>query len=271
VTDEGKSGNGGGGDSAAPEPVVIRDKRRIDPKGESPLRAVPDLEDDAPLSGEFVSELSKDLGPSAEFTELQRHLDEVQKLVEEQGQYSEGNVEAAQAQAEAAEALAALAIAQSELAERTVDLQRLQAEFANYRKRVERDRIAVGEQAAARVLSALLPVLDDIERARAHGDLDGAFKAVAEQIESALTKQGLEPFGEVGDVFDPQLHEAVMHTETDDVDVPTCTTVMRKGYRQGERLLRPAMVGVSDPTHPAPVVAEELAETPTDATKTEAE
>ena len=141
---------------------------------------------------------------------------------------------------------------EAELAERTADLQRLQAEFANYRKRVDRDRVVVGELAAGRVIADLLPVLDDIDRARAHGDLTGAFKAVADQLDTVLAKHGLVAFGEVGDRFDPARHEAVMHEVSAAVEVPTTTTVMRRGYEHHDRLLRPAMVGVTDPTAPAP-------------------
>ncbi len=103
------------------------------------------------------------------------------------------------------------------LEERTRDLQRLQAEYANYRKRVERDRIANAEAAVGLALIGLLPVLDDIDRARAHGDLNGAFKAVADQLEAVLGKLGLAAFGEVGDPFDPAIHEAVMHDESAEV------------------------------------------------------
>jgi molecular chaperone GrpE len=136
------------------------------------------------------------------------------------------------------------------LEERTRDLQRVQAEYANYRKRADRDRIAAGDLAVGRALAELLPVLDDIDRARDHGDLTGALKAVADHLEIVFAKLGLEAFGEVGDPFDPVMHEAVMHAESDEVSEPTCTTVMRKGYRHGERLLRPAMVGVTDPVAP---------------------
>jgi len=141
---------------------------------------------------------------------------------------------------------------EAELAERTADLQRLQAEFANYRKRVDRDRVVVGELAAGRVIADLLPVLDDIDRARAHGDLTGALKAVADQLDAVLAKHGLVAFGEVGDRFDPARHEAVMHEESTAVQVPTTTTVMRRGYEYHDRLLRPAMVGVTDPVAPGP-------------------
>lgn len=136
------------------------------------------------------------------------------------------------------------------LDERTADLQRLQAEYANYRRRAERDRLAAGDVAIGRVLTDLLPVLDDIDRAREHGDLTGGLKAIAEQLELAFGKYGLESFGEAGDAFDPTVHEAVLHDEGGDVSVPTCTTVMRKGYKHGDRLLRPAMVGVTDPGAP---------------------
>lgn len=133
------------------------------------------------------------------------------------------------------------------LEERTRDLQRVQAEYANYRKRAERERLAAGEHAIGRVLGELLPILDDLERAKAHGDLTGGLKAVADKLEATTTKLGLRVFGEPGDPFDPTLHEAVMHEESDAVTEPTCTTVLRPGYMHHDRLLRPAMVGVTDP------------------------
>lgn len=147
--------------------------------------------------------------------------------------------------------------AADELAERTADLQRLSAEYANYRRRVERDRLSVVEGAQDRVLAALLPVLDDVDRAREHGDLDGAFKAVAEQLIAVLAKHGLAAFGEPGEAFDPTRHEAVMHSVSADVDGPTCVGVMRRGYQRGDRVLRPAMVAVADPAEP---LAETVAE-----------
>ena len=140
-----------------------------------------------------------------------------------------------------------LADLQKQVDERTSDLQRLQAEYANYRKRVDRDRVTLAEAATGAVVSAFLPVLDDLDRARSHDDLTGPLKSVADQITTTLAKFGLQEFGEPGEPFDPTIHEAVLHDESADVEVPTCTTVMRKGYRLGERLLRPAMVGVSDP------------------------
>jgi len=149
------------------------------------------------------------------------------------------------------------------LEERTRDLQRVQAEFANYRKRVERDRVALAEAAVGGALVGLLPILDDIDRARAHGDLTGAFKAVADQLDALLGKLGLAAFGEPGDPFDPVVHEAVMHDESPDVKEPTATTVLRRGYKHGDRLLRPAMVGVTDPAEaPAPETAPPETTTP---------
>ena len=142
---------------------------------------------------------------------------------------------------------AEVAALQAAVAERTADLQRVQAEYANYRKRAERDRLAAGDLAVSRVLVELLPVLDDIDRARSHGDLTGALKAVADHLEGIVTKLGVEAFGEVGDPFDPTHHEAVAHAESDDVDRATATTVMRRGYKHNDRLLRPAMVAVTEP------------------------
>jgi len=135
----------------------------------------------------------------------------------------------------------------TQLAERTADLQRLQAEYANYRKRVERDRLAVREQALANVLTELLPVLDDIGRAREHGELAGGFKSVAESLEAVAVKLGLTSYGEDGDPFDPTLHEALMHSYSPDVAEPTCVSILQPGYKVGDRILRPARVAVAEP------------------------
>jgi molecular chaperone GrpE len=135
----------------------------------------------------------------------------------------------------------------AKLAERTADLQRLQAEYANYRKRVERDRIAVREQALANVLTELLPVLDDIGRAREHGELAGGFKSVAESLEAAAVKLGLTSYGEDGDPFDPKLHDALMHSYSPDVAEATCVHILQPGYMVGQRILRPARVAVAEP------------------------
>ncbi|RIV38938.1 nucleotide exchange factor GrpE [Micromonospora radicis] len=142
---------------------------------------------------------------------------------------------------------AELAALRADLEERTRDVQRVSAEYANYRKRVERDRGLVTEQATGSVLAALLPILDDLDRAREHGDLVGPFGSVAEQLTTTLGKFGLTPFGEQGDPFDPTRHEAVAHQTSADVTEPTCVQVMRRGYQIGDRLLRPALVAVADP------------------------
>ncbi|MCW2638217.1 MAG: heat shock protein GrpE [Dactylosporangium sp.] len=157
-------------------------------------------------------------------------------------------IEPAGEQFETAQPLGAeLESLRAELDERTKDLQRLSAEFANYRRRVDRDRALVVEQATGNVLAPLLPVLDDLDRARDHGDLIGPVVAVADQLIMALSKFGLTPFGSKGDRFDPTRHEAVAHLTSAEVTEPTCVDVMRRGYLLGERLLRPALVAVADP------------------------
>lgn len=148
----------------------------------------------------------------------------------------------------------------TQLAERTADLQRVSAEYANYRKRVDRDRVAVVESATASAIGALLPVLDDLDRAAEHGDLTGPFKAVADQIQAVLAKLGLQSFGEPGDPFDPIVHEAVMHSTSAEVTEPTAVQVMRRGYKHGDRLLRPAMVAVAEPEAGGAAAAADSAE-----------
>jgi molecular chaperone GrpE len=137
--------------------------------------------------------------------------------------------------------------AEARLAERTADLQRLQAEYANYRKRVDRDRTAVREQALATVLAGLLPVLDAIGQAREHGELSGGFKSVADSLTSAVSKLGLVAYGAKGDVFDPKIHEALAMTYSSDVTEDTCVEILQPGYKVGERILRPARVAVAQP------------------------
>ncbi|MBT2379083.1 heat -hock protein GrpE [Streptomyces sp. CB00316] len=133
------------------------------------------------------------------------------------------------------------------LAERTADLQRLQAEYQNYRRRVERDRVTVKEIAVANLLSELLPVLDDVGRAREHGELVGGFKSVAESLETVVAKLGLQQFGKEGESFDPTIHEALMHSYAPDVTETTCVAILQPGYRIGERTIRPARVAVAEP------------------------
>jgi molecular chaperone GrpE len=225
-----------------PPRVVIRDKRRIDPTSgaarvpaeQEPISARPaqgDQRDTVPEQGEQMSE---------QFSETPADL--VDEPV--------GGV--------------VVDDATRQLAERTEDLQRVTAEYANYRRRVERDRVLVVDQAAERFAGQLFPIVDDIERARDHGDLTGAFKVVADRVLGLLEGLGVEAFGAPGDPFDPSLHEAVLHDTSPEVAGPTATTVLRPGFRRGERVLRTAMVGVTDPESPAPAAEPPGAEVPAD-------
>lgn len=196
--------------AAEEQRVVVRDRRRIDPE-----------------TGEvrMVSEDVAEDGQNA--SSGGRHAAPTDGTVEE----SATNVEAT---------------LQAELEERTADLKRLQAEYANYRKRVDRDRDSVITAAKAQVASELLAVLDDVDRAAAHGDLTGAFKAVADKLVAALHRVGLESFGHEGEEFDPSVHEAVQHATSPDVSGPTVTAVLRRGYKFGDRMVRAALVAVTD-------------------------
>ena len=138
------------------------------------------------------------------------------------------------------------------LAERTADLQRLQAEYVNYKRRVDRDRDVSRKTAIESVLKDLLPALDDIRSATEHGELNGAFKAVGDAVSGVATKHGLVAFGEKGDAFDPHVHEALLHSLSADVTGPTCVEILQPGYRVGERVLRPARVAVAEPDPSAP-------------------
>jgi molecular chaperone GrpE len=198
VTSYDRSERAGDGDG---EPVVVRDRRRIDPVTGA-VRAPAD------------SPQEEAGAPAPEF--------------------DTGSVAAAELAAQ--------------VAERTSDLQRVSAEYANYRRRVDRDREAVLVTARVQFVSELLTVLDDVERADAHGDLVGPFKSVADKLIAVVQKLGLEPFGLEGEPFDPSVHEAVQH-EPAEVTGPSVTvvaSVLRRGYRIADRVLRPAMVSVVD-------------------------
>jgi molecular chaperone GrpE len=129
----------------------------------------------------------------------------------------------------------------------TEDLQRLQAEFANYRKRQERERASAAELAISSVLLEFLAVLDDLDRAEAHNELSGGFKAVADQIISTTSKLGLEKYGEAPSLFDPNIHDALVHETSEEVNETTVTKILQPGYKYKERVLRPARVVVTDP------------------------
>jgi molecular chaperone GrpE len=146
----------------------------------------------------------------------------------------------------AAQQLAMLELSAA-IAERTADLQRLQAEYVNYKRRVDRDRDLARKVAIEGVLKDFLNVLDDVRSAREHGELTGGFKAVADELERITTKYGLETYGEKGDPFDPHIHEALLHAHADGIDGPTCVEILQPGYRIGDRILRPARVAVAEP------------------------
>ncbi|GAA3344035.1 nucleotide exchange factor GrpE [Amorphoplanes nipponensis] len=199
-------------DGEATERVVIRDRRKIDVKGKD-TKVAQQAEEESTGGAHRAAEEEPEEGVTVDAPALGAELEALR----------------------------------TELEERTRDLQRVTAEYANYRKRVDRDRSVASEQTTGSVLIALLPVLDDIDRAREHGDLVGPFASVAEALGAAVGKLGLVAFGEKGDPFDPTRHEAVAHLTSADVTEPSCVEVMRRGYTLGERLLRPALVAVADP------------------------
>ncbi|PIF01808.1 MAG: nucleotide exchange factor GrpE [Propionibacterium sp.] len=132
--------------------------------------------------------------------------------------------------------------------ERTEDLQRLQAEYVNYKKRVDRDRNIARQAGIETVVSDLVPVLDAVTLARSHADLEGGFKLVAEELEKLATKYQLVSFGVIGDVFDPVFHDALMQVPLEEpVEVATVSQVIQPGYKLGERVIRPARVAVAQP------------------------
>jgi molecular chaperone GrpE len=216
------------------EKVVVRDKRRVRPAS---ARAEPGAETGPPQPDAAAP--ATDAPPSTAEPSTAGPA--------EVGPAEVGPAEVGPAEVGPAGFAAELEAVRAELEERTRDLQRVSAEYANYRKRVDRDRALIGEQAAATVLSALLPVLDDLDRAREHGELAEGVAAVVDQLLATTAKFGLSAFGEKGDPFDPNRHEAVAHQTSIEVSQPTCVDILRRGYLLGDRLLRPAMVAVADP------------------------
>jgi molecular chaperone GrpE len=212
---------------------TVRDKRRIDPEtGE--VRGSANGDAAAADAKASAAAAAYGHGASAVETELRAE-------------------EAAEAATDSAAEDAALELAATTLRvqELVTDLQRLQAEYVNYRKRVDRDRDVARDLAVAGVLEALMPVLDDVHLARQHGDLEsGPFAAIAEKLETTLTRYGLERYGEPGEVFDPTIHEALIHTQAELAEGTTDTTVvqiLQPGYRMKDRVLRAARVAVADP------------------------
>jgi molecular chaperone GrpE len=230
--------------------VVIRDKRRIDPisgtvrvpAGEQPAGTTPDNAPDGRTPD----------GRTPDGTVREEQMSEHETPVVDEAPAAQPTSGAGGGDLE------------SQLAERTEDLQRVTAEYANYRRRVDRDRTLVVDQAAERFALQLFPIVDDIERARDHGDLTGAFKVVAERVLGLLDGLGVAAFGVAGDPFDPSLHEAVIHDTSSEVSVPTATTVLRQGFRRGDRVLRTAMVAVTDPESSSGAPSEAPSEAPDD-------
>ncbi len=232
-----------------PEGLIIRDRRRIDPVTGQPRQSAQSASAGQSSGAGQGSRGPGQARPGKHAVSKPGSLrPEAAGAAAEGRNGGNGNGGAANTGAKADSQAGDLAV---KLAERTADLQRVQAEYANYRKRVDRDRTAVRELALAGVLTELLPVLDDIGRARDHEELTGGFKAVADALESAVSKLGLSTFGKPGEAFDPNVHEALMHSYSADVTEPTCVQVLQPGYKVGERILRPARVAVAEPTDPA--------------------
>ncbi len=133
--------------------------------------------------------------------------------------------------------------------EHLADLRRVTAEYANYRRRTEREREAIKDRATGDAARAILPVLDDLDRAETHGDLPegGPMTAIAQKLRGAVAKLGVVPFGEKGEPFDPHQHDAIFQRESADVERATVSDVVERGYRIGETILRPAKVVVDTP------------------------
>ncbi|MEV6634353.1 nucleotide exchange factor GrpE [Actinoplanes sp. NPDC051470] len=225
-------------DGQATERVVIRDRRKINPNGKSAGESVSDAKETKAKESKRASGGAHRAADPEEGAEV---------VAEKPAAAPESPSPSTPAPPPPPALGAELEALRHDLEERTRDLQRVTAEYANYRKRVDRDRGAAAEQTTGAVLTTLLPVLDDIDRAREHDDLKGPFATVAEVLTAATGKFGLVAFGEKGDPFDPTRHEAVAHLTSPDVKEPTCVEVMRRGYTLGERLLRPALVAVADP------------------------
>jgi molecular chaperone GrpE len=208
--------------SEEPEPTgpKVTDKRRLDPKTGAVRHPVPTTHDLSGPDRAMAQPGSDNSGPGASVSDAAAEGDEIHPDT-------------------------------TLAADLTRDLQRLQAEYVNYKKRVDRDRELHHHAAVSSVVEALLPVLDDVHLARQHGDLEGGpFAAIADKLEATLAKFGVERFGQPGDAFDPTVHEALMHIEAElaeGTEVTTVVQVLQPGYRMGERLVRAARVAVADP------------------------
>ncbi|MGB3187389.1 MAG: nucleotide exchange factor GrpE [Ornithinimicrobium sp.] len=243
--------NGDGGarseEEGGPTGPIIRDKRKVDPH----TGAVRDAKA-AEQAGEQTDAEVKDALDDGAVGESEGDTQDSGDWVADDAADMTGAVLEETLHTEASGSEEPLTSDAQAAAERLEDLRRLQAEFVNYRRRVDRDRARDRDVAVGGALEAMLPVLDDIHSAREHGDLtEGPFASITEKLESVLTKLGAELFGAVGEVFDPTEHEALMHLP--DAEVPegasetTIVQVIQPGFRVGERLVRPARVAVADP------------------------
>ncbi|MEV7133482.1 nucleotide exchange factor GrpE [Arthrobacter sp. NPDC093128] len=202
-----------------PQKPIIRDNRKVDPE-----------------TG------------AARHPEREGHADKAGKTAETEGDALSQAEDILNSVEVPAEESVAQGVGAAEAEELKNDLRRLQAEYVNYRKRVERDRAVAGEMAVIGVLNSLLPVLDDVDAARQHGDLaDGPFAAIAAKLENALKTYGLVRIDETGVEFDPTIHEALIQQPGEDVEIDTVSQVLRSGYKSGERVLRAAQVIVAVP------------------------
>ncbi|WP_159603748.1 nucleotide exchange factor GrpE [Agromyces humi] len=210
------------------EEPVIRDKRRIDPETGQVRQPAPDAGESA--AGEPAAGESTDAAADAAAASAPTDADEDVLTVDD-------ILNAAQAEV------------QEPTDEHLADLKRVTAEYANYRKRTEANREVERERAVGAAVAVLLPVLDDLDRAEKHGDLEGdaPFATIAAKLRGAVEKLGLTPFGEVGEPFDPQRHEAIFQQPSDEVEVDTVADVVETGYTLGGTLLRAAKVVVKTP------------------------
>lgn len=199
----------------------------------------PDLAETTPEEDAVIDAEATDGAVDAETVEAEEAAEETTEALA--GDVEDGVPETADADIDGS---GELSDAEAQLAERTADLQRVSAEYANYRRRTERDRVGIGEAAKADVAASLLPIRDDLDLAEQHGDLNGPLKAVADKLDSVLNGLKVETFGAEGDEFDPSKHEAVQDTSSG--DDKAVGTVLRRGYRLGDRVLRTAMVVIAD-------------------------
>lgn len=214
------------------EEPVIRDKRRIDPETGEVRKPEGAGEQPAPEAARAGEQPAPEAAPEATDAAASASTEADEEVLT-----VDDILNAAQAEV------------QEPSDEHLADLKRVTAEYANYRKRTEANREVERERAVGAAVAVLLPVLDDLDRAEKHGDLEGdaPFATIAAKLRAAVEKLGLKPFGEVGEPFDPQRHEAIFQQHSDEVDTDTVADVVETGYTLGGSLLRAAKVVVKTP------------------------